>query len=189
MNDAAKSSEMSAGELPGESTSLRPTFGPCAEAGLPPTGELDPTGGTGNMPWQATARVTRKNRMTSVPSGTELARPFIPAKDFDLSKRFYIKLGFEKVLDSDVAVFRIGSTGFILQPFDRAENFMMQLMVDDLDAWWAHINALDLENEFGVPAPRAPAMQPWGLRIAYVVDPSGVLWHVAQRRPGKPQDV
>jgi vitamin B12 transporter len=28
-----------------------------------------------------------------------------------------------------------------------------------------------------------------GLRIAYLVDPSGVLWHVAQRRPGKPQDI
>jgi uncharacterized glyoxalase superfamily protein PhnB len=75
-----------------------------------------------------------------------------------------------------------------LTRFDQAENFMMQLMVDDLDAWWAHIDALDLENKFGVPAPRAPAMQPWGLRIAYIVDPAGVLWHVAQRRPGTPQD-
>jgi len=40
--------------------------------------------------------------MTSVPSGTELARPFVPARDFELSKRFYVKLGFEKVLDGDV---------------------------------------------------------------------------------------
>jgi uncharacterized glyoxalase superfamily protein PhnB len=64
----------------------------------------------------------------------------------------------------------------------------MQLMVDDLDAWWAHINALDLRSTFGVPAPKPPAMQPWGLRVAYVVDPSGVLWHVAQRRTGAAQD-
>jgi catechol 2,3-dioxygenase-like lactoylglutathione lyase family enzyme len=126
--------------------------------------------------------------MTNVPSGTELARPFIPAKDFELSKRFYVGLGFEKVLDGDVAVFRVGSSSFILTRFDQAENFMMQLMVDDLDTWWAHIDALDLENKFGVPAPRAPAMQPWGLRIAYIVDPAGVLWHVAQRRPGTPED-
>jgi catechol 2,3-dioxygenase-like lactoylglutathione lyase family enzyme len=127
--------------------------------------------------------------MADVPSGTELARPFVPAKDLELSKRFYVALGFEKVLDSDVAVFRIGSSGFILSQFDEAENFMMQLMVDDLDAWWAHIRRLNLQDEFGVPAPRAPEMQPWGLRIAYLVDPSGVLWHVAQRRPGKPQDL
>jgi catechol 2,3-dioxygenase-like lactoylglutathione lyase family enzyme len=126
--------------------------------------------------------------MTTVPSGTELARPFVPARDLGLSKRFYVRLGFEKVLDGEVAIFRIGSSGFILSSFDQAENFMMQLMVDDLDAWWAHIRALGLEAEFGVPAPRAPEMQPWGLRVAYLVDPSGVLWHVAQRRPDKAQD-
>jgi hypothetical protein len=27
----------------------------------------------------------------------------------------------------------------------------------------------------------------WGLRIACVVDPAGVLWHVAQRREGVPR--
>jgi catechol 2,3-dioxygenase-like lactoylglutathione lyase family enzyme len=126
-----------------------------------------------------------------IPNGTELARPFMPAKDFDASKRFYEALGFEKVLDSEVAIFNAGSGGFILQRYyqkDWAENFMMQLMVDDLDAWWAHINALDLPSTFGVPAPKPPAMQPWGLRVAYVVDPSGVLWHVAQRRTGAAQD-
>ena len=72
--------------------------------------------------------------MTHVPSGNELARPFVPAKDLELSKRFYVRLGFEKILDSEVAIFRIGSSGFILSSFDQAENFMMQLMVDDLDA-------------------------------------------------------
>jgi catechol 2,3-dioxygenase-like lactoylglutathione lyase family enzyme len=127
----------------------------------------------------------------TIPNGAELARPFMPAKDFDASKRFYEVLGFEKVLDSEVAIFNAGSGGFILQRYyqkDWAENFMMQLMVDDLDAWWAHISALDLPGAFGVPAPKPPAVQPWGLRVAYVVDPSGVLWHVAQRRAGAIQD-
>ena len=59
---------------------------------------------------------------------------------------------------------------------------MMQLMVDDLDAWWNHLSALNLHGRFAVPPPKAPELQPWGLRIAYLVDPSGVLWHVAQRR-------
>jgi len=40
--------------------------------------------------------------MSEIPSGTELARPFMPARDFDLSKRFYEALGFTKVLDSEV---------------------------------------------------------------------------------------
>ena len=128
----------------------------------------------------------------SVPMGTETARPFLPAKDFDVSKRFYEALGFTKVLDAgDVAIFRMGASSFLLQKYyqkEWAENFMMQLMVDDLDAWWAHVSSLDLPGRFGVTAPKPPAIQPWGLRIAYVVDPSGVLWHVAQRRPGSPHD-
>jgi len=128
----------------------------------------------------------------SAPAGSELARPFLPAKDLDVSKRFYDALGFTKVLDSEVAIFNAGSGGFILQPYaeadDSAQHCMMQLMVDDLDAWWAHLQSLDLPKQFGVPAPKPPAMQPWGLRIAYVVDPAGVLWHIAQRRPGKIQD-
>ena len=126
-----------------------------------------------------------------IPSGTEAARPFLPSKDFELSKRFYEALGFEKLLDSEVAIFRIGATAFILGQHyqeDWAGNFMMQLMVDDLDAWWTRIESLDLPTKFGVPAPRAPATQPWGLRIAYVVDPVGVLWHIAERRPGKAHD-
>ena len=125
--------------------------------------------------------------MTTVPQGTELARPFVPARDFDLSKRFYETLGFSKLLDADVAIFGMGASSFILQNYfqeDWAANFMMQLMVDNLDSWWAHIETLDLPANFGVAPPKAPAMQPWGLRIAYVVDPSGVLWHVAQRREG-----
>jgi catechol 2,3-dioxygenase-like lactoylglutathione lyase family enzyme len=129
--------------------------------------------------------------VSEIPAGTELVRPFVPTKDFDLSRRFYEALGFKKVLDGEVAIFNAGSGGFILQRYyqkEWAENFMMQLMVDDLDAWWRHISALDLPAQFGVPAPKAPQIQPWGLRIAYVVDPSGVLWHVAQRRKGAEQD-
>ena len=121
----------------------------------------------------------------------ELARPFLPAKDFDVSKAFYETLGFEKLLDGDVAIFKVGSSSFILQNYYKkewAENFMMQLMVDDLDAWWAHIEGLDLPAKFNVQPPNAPAMQPWGLRIAYVFDLSGVLWHIAERRDGAQQD-
>jgi uncharacterized glyoxalase superfamily protein PhnB len=86
---------------------------------------------------------------------------------------------------------RAPTSAFILQQRyqkDWAENFMMQLMVDDLDRWWRKIEALDLPKSFGVPAPKPPAVQPWGLRVAFLVDPSGVLWHIAQRRAGSPSD-
>jgi hypothetical protein len=129
--------------------------------------------------------------VSGIPTGTEMARPFLPAKDFDLSKRFYEALGFRKVLDGEVAIFNAGSGGFILQRYyqkDWAENTMMQLMVDDLDAWWSHVSSLDLAGTFGVQPPKPPAIQPWGLRVLYLFDPCGVLWHVAERRPGAPQD-
>lgn len=129
----------------------------------------------------------KKNILT----GTEMARPFLPTREFDLSKRFYETLGFAKELDGEVAIFRVGMGGFILQKYFKkewAENFMMHLMVDDLDAWWAHIVSLDLPKQFGVSAPKPPALQPWGLRVAYVVDPAGVLWHVAQRPPSVGHD-
>lgn len=121
----------------------------------------------------------------SIPDGRELLRPFLPAKDFEVSRAFYRALGFPEVCDKDVALYNVGDSGFILQNYYHpgwAENCMVQLMVDDLDAWWAHIEALDLPTKFGVQPPAAPAMQSWGLRIAYLFDPSGVLWHVAQRK-------
>ena len=129
--------------------------------------------------------------MAKSPSGTEHARSFLPTRDFDVAKGFYEALGFEKVLDGEVAIFNSWSGGFILQRYYNqhwAENCMMQLMVDDLDAWWTHIESLSLAERFGVQPPRAPEMQSWGLRVAYVFDPSGVLWQVAQRREGMPQD-
>lgn len=119
-------------------------------------------------------------------------RPFLPARDFEKSQRFYEALGFAKELDAvDIAIYRMGASSFLLQKHYQkqwAENCMMQLMVDDLDAWWSRIRALELPARFGVPEPKPPAPQPWGLRVAYLVDPSGVLWHVAQRRAGVAHD-
>ena len=48
-------------------------------------------------------------------------------------------------------IFEVGSGGFIFARHYRkewAENCMMQLMVVDLDAWWAHIASLDLAGKF-----------------------------------------
>ncbi len=126
-----------------------------------------------------------------IPDGAEAIRPFLPTKDFEVSRAFYEALGFRKLLDSEVAIFAIGTDGaaIILQRYYvEGENHMLQLMVDDLDAWWAHIQTLNLVERFGVQPPSAPAMQPWGLRIAYLIDPAGVLWHVAERRPGTAHD-
>jgi hypothetical protein len=113
-------------------------------------------------------------------------RPFIPGgKDYELSKRFYAALGFRMVFDSgEVSGWENDGGAFLLQNYFHegwAHNFMMQLMVHDLDAWWAHIQALDLPGQFGVAPPKPPKPQPWGLIVAYVVGPCGELWHIAQK--------
>jgi hypothetical protein len=111
-------------------------------------------------------------------------RPFVPARDFAVSKRFYAAVGFELVRDGDdVAIFQMGRFSFILQNFyveALAHNFMIQLSVRDVEAWWQKLNPAKLVADFAVQPPRAPAMQPWGLKVGYIFDPSGVLWHVAE---------
>jgi hypothetical protein len=112
-------------------------------------------------------------------------RPFVPAKDFETSLRFYGDLGFTPYrIGSSLAAMELGPFAFLLQEYDVpgfAGNFMMQLMVNDLVGWWRHIESLDLAGKYGVKAPSAPALQPWGLTVTYVFDPSGVLWHVVQK--------
>lgn len=113
--------------------------------------------------------------MSARPSGSEMPRPFLPTRDLSLSKRLYLALGGALLLDSDVAIFRLGRGEFLLQARyvkEWAENAMMQLMVDDLDQWGAAIEALDLPGRLGVAPPKAPAMQPRGLRVAHVIDPA-----------------
>jgi catechol 2,3-dioxygenase-like lactoylglutathione lyase family enzyme len=119
------------------------------------------------------------------PAETILAlRPFVPAKDFARSKAFYQALGFRMVRESkDIAIFELGAFGFILQDFyvqELAHNFMIQLMVDDVDAWWRTLDCQALVKTFGAQPPRAPAMQPWGLKVGFIFDPCGPLWHVAE---------
>jgi hypothetical protein len=111
-------------------------------------------------------------------------RPFLPARNFELSKRFYAEIGFQVMpLGDDLAELRLGQHAFLLQDYfvqQWAENFVMHVMVDDVEAWWAYIASLDLAELYGVPRPRVPRVESWGLKVAYVFDPSGVLWHFAE---------
>jgi len=125
------------------------------------------------------------------PGGVIDLRAFLPAKDFQQSLRFYQAFGFEAdMLGEKMAHMQLCSGGrafaFLLTDFyaqEFAENLMMHLMVEDLDAWWRHIDAQQLDKVFGVGAPRPPKLENWGLRVSYVFDPAGVLWHVAALPP------
>ena len=111
-------------------------------------------------------------------------RPFVPTADLETSLRFFDDLGFtSRKLDPGLAIVELGPFSFLLQKFEAtgfAGNFMMQVLVSDLDGWWTRIAALELAAKYGVKPPTPPARQPWGLTVAYVVDPAGVLWHFVQ---------
>ena len=111
-------------------------------------------------------------------------RPFVPARDYDLSCRFYEALGFASThRDGDVTILKLGSFSFILQNYyvqEFAENCMVQMLVRDADAWWDEADPASLVEAFGVKPPKPPALQSWGLKVGFVFDPSGVLWHVAE---------
>ena len=111
-------------------------------------------------------------------------KAFVPAKDLGLSIRFYNDLGFITNWSSeDAAQMQIGSSRFLLQKFyveQHAANFMMSLLVENVDAWWRHIERIGLKLKYPSIMLKAPAMQPWGLRVLYLSDPSGVLWHIVE---------
>lgn len=113
-------------------------------------------------------------------------KTFVPSRDIELSKRFYLDLGFMiNWSNEEIAELQIGAFRFLLQRFyvkEHAGNFMMSLGVEDADAWWEQIERLDLVRKYPGIMCKAPAMQPWGIRVLYLSDPTGVLWHITDTR-------
>jgi uncharacterized glyoxalase superfamily protein PhnB len=113
-------------------------------------------------------------------------RPFVPAKSRETSRNFYNALGFVTTLeDDDVTMLKLGAFSFILTKFytkEAAENCMLQLMVRDVESWWRDADPAAVAAKFEAKPPRPPAMQPWGMKVGFIFDPSGVLWHIAEAR-------
>ncbi len=113
-------------------------------------------------------------------------KAFVPARDFALSKRFYEDVGFEiEWADENLAYVSLGPCSFLLQNFhvpDHTANFMMHLLVEDVDDWHAALVARDIAGRYGV-AIDTPRDQPWGMRDFTLFDPSGVLWRIGQNLP------
>jgi catechol 2,3-dioxygenase-like lactoylglutathione lyase family enzyme len=115
----------------------------------------------------------------------EEIKAYVPARDFALSKRFYEDLGFTIVWSSDdLAYVRHGQASFLLQKFyveEHAGNFMMHMLVEDLDAWWRHVESQQLQSRYAIFL-EPPADRSWGLRDFVITDPAGVLWRIAQSK-------
>ena len=112
----------------------------------------------------------------------ETMRAMLPAKDFEISKRFYLELGFSpQALTDGLIEMHFGTHSFLLQDYyveEWANNFVMHVRVADLGRWWKHICALDLTSRYTVKT-GAPKLESWGM-VAGLTDPSGVLWRFSQ---------
>jgi uncharacterized glyoxalase superfamily protein PhnB len=110
-------------------------------------------------------------------------KAFVPAKDFELSKKFYQDIGFTLASDGGgIAYFHVGNASFLLQDFCAegfAENFMMHLLVENVDVWWSWIDKSGVVETYGVKLSPVE-LQPWRMRDFSLIDPSGVCWRIGQ---------
>lgn len=110
-------------------------------------------------------------------------RPFIGAKDFELSRNFYRDLHFEEtVISHNMSVFKAGETAFYLQDYyvqEWIDNSMIFLEVDDVERYWKELNILDLPSKY--PGARLVPIRTldWG-KECFLHDPSGILWHFGE---------
>jgi uncharacterized glyoxalase superfamily protein PhnB len=113
-------------------------------------------------------------------------RPFVPCDDFELCQRFYADLGFTPGhADGNIAIFSVGAFSFVLQNYrweSARQNYVVQLMVDDVAPWQARIESAGLAAKYGVKIV-PPKEEPWGAkgaRVIHLLDPTGILWHITQ---------
>ena len=102
----------------------------------------------------------------------------LPAKDFEQSKRFYTALGF-KLSEGWVgtADFELDGNHFQLQDHyveSWADNLMVIIGVDDVEAWHQHVKAIADGKEFSNIHVKSPETVDYLLTL-HVVDSSGVL--------------
>ncbi|GJL81218.1 MAG: glyoxalase [marine bacterium B5-7] len=111
-------------------------------------------------------------------------KPFVPARDFELSRRFYTSLGFtENFAVESLAEFEAGDARFFLQNFyveQWASNSMLYIDVDDAGAWYGRVQELIASGDYPGIRATPPRQQDYGAVVSFVWDPSGVLLHFAQ---------
>ena len=107
-------------------------------------------------------------------------RPFIGAKDYQLSRKFYSDLGFEEVvLSADMSLFKINNLGFYLQQAyvkDWIDNTMIFVEVDDAERYYEELQLLNLSEKYAGARLSPVRHEDWGSEC-FLHDPSGILWH------------
>lgn len=112
----------------------------------------------------------------------KLIRTFVPSKDFETSIQFYKDLGFVELWKGkDLCEMGRKDSNFFVQDYyveEYANNFMMQLFVDDLEELFKVAAPLidKYENTKIMPIFEAE----YG-KTFHLIDPTGVLWHMTEQ--------
>ncbi|MGJ8692399.1 MAG: lactoylglutathione lyase [Thalassotalea sp.] len=106
-------------------------------------------------------------------------RVFIPSNNYEISKSFYLALGFKMEQASEqLTIFENGSCTFFLSSLNNesyARNLMLQLWVEDINEAFDVIEKL---QNFDIKY-QPIKQEPWG-KVIYLTGPSGELLHVTE---------
>lgn len=114
------------------------------------------------------------------------ATPNLPSRDFDVTERFYAALGFARAWrDEGWMILERGEIAleFFLHPeLDPASgHFSCCLRLDDLDAFYEVCRSAAVpEQRTGWPRIHPPQVEPWGGRMAALIDPDCTLLRLIQ---------
>lgn len=151
---------------------------------------------------QKTCKITRSTRRSHIDNSTAIIadnrtdfwnqtmqynarsiRPFIGARNFEMSRQFYRDLGFEEsVVSNDMSFFKTDGLGFYLQDAyvkDWIDNTMLFLEVDNVERHWTELKALDLPARYENVRLTSIRTEHWG-KECFLHDPSGILWHFGE---------
>lgn len=109
--------------------------------------------------------------------------PFVPSgKNFEGSRQLFQELGFKISWDAgDYVGFEGNECRFILQKFDDrpfAENFMVNVRVDDVQSFYKDVIDRKLPGKFGIRI-SPPTQMPYG-KESNMIDLAGVCWHFVE---------
>ncbi len=106
-------------------------------------------------------------------------KTYVPAKDFDESKRFYAELGFTltEAWGGNVDC-KLGGAQFRLQNYynkDWAENFMMRFWVESVQEWYDFAKPIIDSGRYKSVRISEPELVGGDTWITHIWDPCGVL--------------
>lgn len=122
--------------------------------------------------------ISKQSNQNNTELGIRDLKVYMPAKDFEQSKWFYTALGFKMSEGwGGTADFELNGNRFRLQNYyvkDWADNFMVVMGVDDVEAWHQHVRKIAESGDFDNVRIKEPENIDDSL-VLHVVDPSGVL--------------